>query len=272
MPVNRLDEWNATRYVQQSSLQEAMAAEVLALLDVRGDERVLDVGCGDGRITARIADRVARGSVVGVDASPDMIAYAVREYGPGAAHARPNLRFEVADARALPFDAAFDLVVSFNSLHWVHEPEAPLRGIAAALAPAGRAQLRLVMRGDAASLEEVAEATRREPRWAPHFAGFEDPYLRLDANEYAAVAARSGLRVLRVHTEAKAWDFHTDEAFFGFCSAGFGAWTRRLPGAQHREFVEAVIRAYRAAMKAGPADANMFRFVQTDLALVRPET
>jgi len=244
-----------------------MAAEVLALLEVRGDERVLDVGCGDGRITAQIADRVVAGSVVGVDASPDMIAHAAREYGPGARNARPNLRFEVADARALPFHAAFDLLVSFNALHWVHAPEAPLRGIAETLAPAGRAQLRLVTRGAATSLEEVAEATRREPRWASHFGGFEDPYLRLDADEYAAAAARCGLRVLRVHTEAKAWDFHTDEVFFGFCSAGFGAWTRHLPAGQDREFVEVVIRDYRLATNAGPGDANTFRFVQTDLAL-----
>jgi len=272
MTANHPDEWNATRYRQHSSLQEAMAAEVLALLEVRGDERVLDVGCGDGRITAQIADRVVAGSVVGVDASPDMIAHAAREYGPGARNARPNLRFEVADARALPFHAAFDLLVSFNALHWVHAPEAPLRGIAETLAPAGRAQLRLVTRGAATSLEEVAEATRREPRWASHFGGFEDPYLRLDADEYAAAAARCGLRVLRVHTEAKAWDFHTDEVFFGFCSAGFGAWTRRLPEARRREFVEAVIRAYRVAVKAGPADANTFRFIQTDRALARRET
>ena len=79
MTANYPNEWNATRYRQHSSLQEAMAAEVLALLEVRGDERVLDVGCGDGRITAQIADRVVAGSVVGVDASPDMIAHAAGE-------------------------------------------------------------------------------------------------------------------------------------------------------------------------------------------------
>ena len=264
------DDWNAAQYTQHSSLQEAMAAEVLALLDLQGGERVLDVGCGDGRITARIADRVASGTVVGVDASPDMIAHAAREYGPGAAHARANLRFEVADARALPFDAAFDLLVSFNALHWVHEQGAALRAIAAALVPAGRAQLRMVTRGTASSLEEVAEATRKEPRWAAHFAAFEDPYLRLTADEYAALAAETGLEVLAVRTQAKAWNFHTDAAFFGFCSAGFGAWTQRLPEAQHRAFIESVIRAYRAATNAGPGDANTFRFYQTDFSLAKP--
>ncbi len=264
------DDWNAAQYAKHSSLQEAMAAEVLALLQLQGPERVLDVGCGDGRITAQIADRVSTGSVLGVDASPDMIAHATREYGAGAAAARPNLRFEVADARALAFDAAFDLLVSFNALHWVHAPAPALRGIAAALVPAGRAQLRMVTRGPTTSLEEVAEATRKQPRWAPHFSGFEDPYLRLTADEYAAHATKAGLQVLAVGTQAKAWNFRTDAAFHGFCSAGFGAWTQRLPAAEHRSFVEETIRAYRAATATGPGDANTFRFVQTDITLAKP--
>lgn len=270
IPVTQAhDDWNAAQYTQHSSLQEAMAAEVLALLVLRGDERVLDVGCGDGRITAQIADRVSSGSVLGVDASADMIAHASRQYGPGAPQARANLRFEVADARALGFNAAFDCLVSFNALHWVHEQASALVGIAAALAPAGRAQLRLVTRGPATSLEEVAEATRKLPRWAAHFEAFEDPYLRLTADQYAALAVQCGLRVLAVHTAAKAWNFRTDEAFFGFCNAGFGAWTQRLPEAQRRGFVEAVIRAYRVAKHDGPDEANTFRFYQSDITLAK---
>ena len=62
-----MTEWDAAGYDRQSRLQEAMAEEVLALLDLEGSERVLDIGCGDGRVTAEIADRVLRGSVVGVD-------------------------------------------------------------------------------------------------------------------------------------------------------------------------------------------------------------
>ena len=63
--------WDAADYAQHSSLQEAMAGEVMALLNLRGNERVLDVGCGDGRLTARIAERLPDGDVLGVDASVD---------------------------------------------------------------------------------------------------------------------------------------------------------------------------------------------------------
>ena len=92
-----MTEWNAAEYSRRSSLQEAMAQEVLALLDLKDSERILDVGCGDGKITAEIASRVPRGSVVGVDPSGEMISFAQSHFGPVT---RPNLRFQVADARS----------------------------------------------------------------------------------------------------------------------------------------------------------------------------
>ncbi len=194
-----MTEWDAAEYSRRSALQEAMAEEVLALLDLEGSERVLDVGCGDGKITAEIATRVPRGSVVGVDASEAMISFASGQF-PSAA--RPNLRFQVADARRLPFRNEFNLVVSFNALHWVPEQDAALRSIRSALMSEGRALLRLVPAGERKSLENVAEETRRSSRWRAHFSDFRDPYLHLTPEQYAAIAERNGLRVLRIHTAA----------------------------------------------------------------------
>jgi len=101
-----------------------------------------------------------------------MVRYAQRQFG---ADQRPNLRFEADDARSLGFDARFDLVVSFNALHWVPEQADASRGIHRALKPYGLAHLRLVTRAALTSLEEVAEAVRREPHWADAFASFTDP-------------------------------------------------------------------------------------------------
>ena len=140
-----MTEWNAAEYSQRSGLQQAMAEEVLALLDLEGSERVLDVGCGDGKITAAIAARVPRGTVVGVDASRDMITFAASHFDPTV---RANLRFEVADARLLPFRNEFNRVVSFNALHWVPDQDAALRSIRSAMTPDGQALLRLVSKGE----------------------------------------------------------------------------------------------------------------------------
>jgi trans-aconitate 2-methyltransferase len=264
------DTWRGDDYARHSSLQAAMADEVLSLLGLRGDEQVLDVGCGDGKLTARVAALLPRGSVLGVDASPDMVDHARRQFGPPA-HA--NLRFEVADARSLGLGPQFDLVLSFNTLHWVPTAEQQLQalaGIRDALKPQGQARLRLVTRGELASLEETAEAVRREPPWAAAFNDFSDPYLRLDAQAYAALAAQAGLRVEGVQSALKRWDFGSDEAFFGFCHAGFGAWTRCLPPEQQDDFVRAVMQRYEALIAERFGERHTFRFVQTDLQLARP--
>src|SRR4051794_29942956 len=106
-----MTEWNASGYERESSLQRWLAERSLRGLVLDGAERVLDVGCGNGRITAEIASRLARGSIVGVDASANMIDFAREHYA--GTHA--NLELRVADAAQLSFREEFDLVVSFNA-------------------------------------------------------------------------------------------------------------------------------------------------------------
>jgi trans-aconitate 2-methyltransferase len=260
-----MTEWDAAAYAKMSGLQKAMAAQVLPLLEMRGDEHVLDVGCGEGRITALIASRVPRGEVLGVDSSRDMIAFASSHFGGGA---RSNLRFEVADARALGFTDAFDTIVSFNALHWVPDPDPALRSIRTALKPGGRAQLRMVTAGPRQSLESVVEDVRQSPRWRDHFTGFSDPYLRLTAEQYVAAAARSGLRAGRVQTRDETWDFESRDAFHAFCAVGLVAWTQHLPEAERPVFVDDVLAGYRAVTGDAAGTETTFRFYQTDFTLV----
>jgi len=255
-------EWSAAGYARISSLQEVMAHEALALLSLRGDERILDVGCGQGKITAQIAARVPRGKVVGIDASRGMIDYAAAHFDTAA---QPNLRFEVADARSLTFDAEFDLVVSFNALHWVPEQDMALQSIHRALRTDGRALLRLVTMGERKSLETIVEETRATSRWRSAFAGFTDPYLRLTPARYRAAAERNGFRVLRQDCASKTWDFGSREAFFAFCAVGLVAWTSRVPERDRTEFVDDVLERY-AASGDGTAPTT-FRFYQMDVTL-----
>lgn len=257
-----MTEWDAAEYAKMSGLQKAMAAQVLPLLELHGGERVLDIGCGDGKLTALIAARVPRGEVIGIDPSHTMIAFAHGHYG---GHA--NLGFAVADARALPMRKVFDLVVSFNALHWIHDQEPVLRSIRNVLQPYGCAQLRMVTKGSRKSLEGVVEDARQAPRWCGHFIDFDDPYLRLTPEEYVAMAERNGLRVLDVHTRDETWDFGTRAAFFNFASVGLVAWTRRLPEADRAAFLDDVLDGYRA-ISGDPAGAETtFHFYQTDFTL-----
>jgi trans-aconitate 2-methyltransferase len=259
-----MTEWDATNYVRRSGLQEAMAAEVLALLHLAGSERVLDIGCGDGRVTAEIASRLSQGSVVGVDASREMIAYAKE-------HADlPNLEFRVANAAELPFHNEFDVVVSINALHWLPDPNPALRGIRAALNPTGLAQLRLVVDGERQSLEMVIEQTRRCAKWSTYFNDFHDPYLHLAPDQYAAAAERNGLHVDRMQVASKAWDFQSRDNFFASCKVTLVEWTRRLPESVKDVFINDVLDRYQKVVAEKPEEENTFKFYQMDVTL-RPK-
>jgi trans-aconitate 2-methyltransferase len=260
-----MTEWKAPEYYRHSSLQEAMAQEVFALLDLEGSERILDVGCGDGKITAEIAARVPKGSVVGVDPSRDMISFAQGHHGQSTTH---NLRFELADACCLPFKKEFDLVVSFNALHWIPEQDAALTSIHSALISGGRAQLRLVPAGARQSLENVVEETRQTLRWNAYFQDFHDPYLHLTPEQYAAVAERTGFRVLHVSVKDQTWDFGSRAAFSAFCAVGCVAWTDRLPASDRADFINNVLDRYQAVAADGSEEGQTFKFYQMDIGLL----
>lgn len=120
------DAWSARRYAANARFVSDLGAPVLALLDPQPGERILDLGCGDGALTRRIAE--AGAEVTGVDASPDMVASA-REAG---------LNASVADAHDLDLDGPFDAVFSNAAMHWMTKPDAILAGIRRCLRPGGR--------------------------------------------------------------------------------------------------------------------------------------
>ena len=133
----------------------------------------------------------------------------------------------------------------------------------------GRAWLRLVPAGERKSLENVIEETRQSSRWFAYFREFRDPYLHLNPEQYRAMAERNGLRVLRIHTEAKAWDFKSRAAFFAFSSVGFVEWTRRLPEAERPAFINDVLDRYQSVAVDRPGEENTFKFYQMDITLAR---
>lgn len=256
-------EWNASEYARNSTLQQTLAEENLARLTLDGTEKILDIGCGDGKVTAGIAARVPEGSVLGIDASTAMIAFAQRTY------VRPNLAFAVGDARSLPYRDTFDLVVSFYALHWVREQDVALRAIRAALKLGGKAFLQFVGESERPSLEDVIEEVRKTAAYAGFFPGFEQPFAHFTPGQYARLAEESGLRVRSIHCEDKRWDFRTRAAFAGFCRGTFVTWTRHLPEEQREGFIHDVLDRYQARVAETPAEAHTFKFLQMEVSLIR---
>ncbi len=120
--------WNSELYQSSHSYVWNYGRDLLGLLDAKAGERILDVGCGSGQLTSEVAQCGAE--VTGIDASPEMIATARKNF--------PRMRFEVADATALPFANEFDAVLSNAALHWIRDQSAAIASIARALKPGGR--------------------------------------------------------------------------------------------------------------------------------------
>jgi SAM-dependent methyltransferase len=120
------DAWCADAYARNAAFVPALAADLLDVLDPRSGECVLDLGCGDGVLTAQIAARGA--GVVGVDSSPSMVA---------AARAR-GLDARLIAAESLPFEREFEAVFSNAMIHWTSDIDALVGGVARALVPGGR--------------------------------------------------------------------------------------------------------------------------------------
>lgn len=256
-----MTDWSGRDYAEVSSLQRTMATEAVTALRFADGDRVLDVGCGDGFLTRAVADMVPDGRVVGVDASPRMIATAHACGEPTAS----GPWFVRADARRLPFAEYFDAVVSFNALHWVPEQRQALSQIASVLRPGGRVLIQVVCAGQRTSLESVAMAVCQSSRWAPWFKGFAAPFVHVDPARFGELAASAGLTLEDVVVTDREWDFGSREEFARWCSVGSTAWTGRLPEQDRDQFVADLVQAYEPI--AGRP--GLFRFTQVRALLRR---
>ena len=158
-------DWDAATYDRISAPQERWGSAVLDRLPLSGDERVLDAGCGSGRVTEQLLERLPAGHVVALDASPAMVDEARRRLGDD-----PRVTYVVADLlEPLPVEPPVDAILSTATFHWVTDHDVLFRNLAAVLRPAGR----LVAQcggGDnvatvLAATAEAAPAFGLDPEW-----------------------------------------------------------------------------------------------------------
>lgn len=144
--------WDSSLYDDRHSFVWKYGLELVDLLDPRPGERVLDLGCGTGHLTARIAESGA--DVVGLDSSTSMVAQARQNF--------PKLSFQLGDARDFQFAEPFDAVFSNAALHWVLEADAAVKCIARALKPGGRLVLEMGARGNTGRVLDALAAVFAE--------------------------------------------------------------------------------------------------------------
>lgn len=176
------NDWNPALYESGHAFVWKMAEEVFALLDPRPGESVLDVGCGTGQLTARIAESGA--SIVGIDNSKEMIRQAKANY--------PSLDFRFEDVTSFFLDERFDAVFSNAALHWVTNAECAVERIAAHLKPGGRFAAEFGGKGNVAAILDGMAAVLQRRGYTLH-----NPWYFPSVGEYSTILERHGFEVRR---------------------------------------------------------------------------
>ena len=233
--------WDAAEYARNSGAQQGWALELIAKLGLAGGESVLDLGCGDGKVTAEIARRVPRGRVTGLDSSPDMIRLAQSAFPPSA---NPNLGFRLGDARALDFDGIFDVVFSNATLHWVKGHGPVLKGAARSLKPGGTILFQMGGRGNGAEIFDVARRMTADGEWSRWFSEFEFPWGFYGPEEYAPWCADAGLRVRRIELLPRRMLQRGAEGLAGWIRTTWMPYTERVPEDLREAFIREAAERY----------------------------
>jgi trans-aconitate methyltransferase len=188
-------EWNAEAYHRVSDPQLRWGLAVLDRLPLAGGERVLDVGCGTGRLTAHLLERLPRGRALAVDLSLNMLRgareFLVPRFGSRVLFAR-------ADAAALPFDRSVDALFSTATFHWVLDHTSLFRSVHAALRPGGRLVAQCGGGPNIRRVHDRCDALMREPAFVAHFRTWREPWTFADAQTTAARLRAAGF--VNVHT------------------------------------------------------------------------
>jgi len=182
-------EWNAADYHRISRPQVSWGKKVLARMQLRGDETLMDGGCGTGRLTADLLRSLPQGRVVGVDLSQNMLAGA-RDYL--APDFRGRFLLVAADLQDLPFERVFDGIFSTAAFHWVPDHERLFHGLLRALRPGGWLRAQCGGGPNLARLRKRTDELAATAKYAPYFAGFREPWTFNDAETAASLLRRAG--------------------------------------------------------------------------------
>jgi trans-aconitate 2-methyltransferase len=258
--------WNAADYAANSAAQQIWACELIAQLQLRGNEHVLDVGCGDGKVTAELAHAVPKGSVTGIDASPEMIRFARKTFPPDK---HPNLKFQVMDARQIRLARRFDVVFSSSVLHWVADHPAFLRGAAACLRPGGHLMVSCGGMGNAHDVFVALRPEMRLKRWREFFRKMQKPYFFHRPADYEQWLPRFGFKMHTVKLSPKDAVYPGCDRFAAWFRTTWLPYTQRVPENLREEFVAAVTDRYLAKHLPGAEGRVRVRMVRLEIDAVK---
>lgn len=259
-------QWNAEDYKNNSQVQQQWARELIDKLKLGGDEQLLDLGCGDGKVTAELGRHLPQGAVVGVDTSAQMVELATKTFPPARC---ANVSFKLMDAAELRFDESFDVVFSNAALHWVYDHTPVLQGIWRALRPGGRILLQQGGKGNGAVVHGVFDEWITKEPWQNYFHDFNFRYGFHGAEQYRQWLEGAGFGVKRVELIPKVMRHDDREAFTGWLRTTWLPYIEPLPEETRATFIEQVATRYLQEVPAASDGSVQIDMVRLEVEAVK---
>jgi len=181
--------FNPNDYKKGNIVQDLHAQKLINRMNIQPTDRILDIGCGDGKIPFYLSKLVNQdGMVLGIDISPEMILSAIKDYTPQT----NNLGFMIMDGQKLFFQEQFDIIVSFNALHWMPHQFEVLKGIRNALTPNGRVYLDVLRKSIFDKSYQKLQQNSKWTKFLPN-SSFLPPHKHYTLDEYSTLLSNAGL-------------------------------------------------------------------------------
>jgi trans-aconitate 2-methyltransferase len=229
-------EWDAGEYEKLSAPQTRWGLEVLGRMDVRGDEAAIDAGCGTGRVTELLLEKLPEGTVLAIDGSRAMVEAARRRFA-----GEPRVRVERQDLLSLEVEERVDLIFSTATFHWIWDHDRLFENLALALKPGGRLVAQCGGEGNISRATRATKETMEEERFLDYFVGWQDDKYYADARTTARRLETAGFEEVEtwLHDEVAAFDSVDQLARF-LGTVVLGGHLERLPEEERSPFAAAV--------------------------------
>jgi trans-aconitate 2-methyltransferase len=242
--------WNPNEYAASSSAQLVWAKELIAKLNLTGKEEILDIGCGDGKITAEISRYLPDGKVIGIDNSREMIEYASANFNRSD---YPNLEFYNLDARSFELDEKFDFVFSNATLHWFEDHLSVLKHASNVMKTKAGLIISCGGKGNAEEVMKVMNDIIKTKKWEKYFRTFSFKYFFYDTKDYPEWLQKAGLKPIRVNLIPKDMVQSGKEGLSGWIRTTWLPYIHSVPEKLREEFIFNVVENY---IKKFPMDVN----------------
>ena len=231
-------EWDATSYHQVSAPQTSWGHRVLARLALSGNERAIDAGCGSGRLTAALAERLPEGRIVALDRSWNMLQVARTNLRPAFGS---RVTFVQAALPTVPIAGWADVVFSTATFHWIADHPALFASIHAALRPGGRLHAQCGGGPNLRVAYGLAERVMARAPFADHFVGWPGVWTFAGAEETAARLSAAGFADVATNLEAAPTTMATEADYRAFVTTViYHPHMDRLPDSLRARFIDEV--------------------------------